>query len=88
MTDETLLSQFVGEEFSKAAFAKLLADMQECSGTQNRRSYTFNRFNIHLDFESEIALIEDDLNPDENGEMELHLSDFRSALKAKIKSDA
>lgn len=72
---ENLLKLFLDEDCDKHAQSVLLAAIKIKRGTDGIEDFTFNRFNVRLDFANDLAMIDDDLNPD-YGERKLSLDDF------------
>lgn len=56
----SLLHQFVAEECTPHVVAVLL---NEASGDSGERYLTFNRFNVRLNLDTGVAVIEDELDP-------------------------
>jgi|UniRef100_UPI00378377CB hypothetical protein len=81
MNDE-LLELFIKEDCDQHAQSVLLSAIKEKTGTDGIEDFTFNRFNIRLDFGTNQVVIDDDLNPSD-GECRLPLAVF-SARVAEI----
>ena len=75
--DMTLLTEFIEEEVTPEVKSLLLENLNKKAGKQE---YTFNRFNISVDFESDIVSIEDDLDVGESGLEQVTVSTFFSSL--------
>lgn len=82
MSIHSLLDLFLNEECIPPIRDKLLAEIKECGDTPIVRDHTFNRFNLRMDFENRLVRIEDDLDPGEEGEIELSLADFQHELES------
>jgi hypothetical protein len=80
MNDE-LLEMFIEEDCDQHAKSVLLASIRAKAGTNGKEDFTFNRFNVRLDFGASEAVIDDDLNPDD-GECRLPLANFAERVQA------
>jgi hypothetical protein len=80
MNDE-LLEMFIEEDCDQHAKSVLLASIGAKTGTDGKEDFTFNRFNVRLNFGDSEAIIDDDLNPDE-GEYRLPLANFAKRVQA------
>ena len=80
---EELLKLFLEEDCDLHAQSILLAAIRAKKGTDGIQDFTFNRFNVRLDFANGEAVLDDDLNPD-YGEHRLPLDNF-AALIAGIR---
>jgi hypothetical protein len=78
-----LLNTFLSEDGDAYARRELLdaISQQRTTGTPLARKYTFNRFNLILDFETNQALLEDDLTVGPEGEYKIDLAKFERALQ-------
>jgi pterin-4a-carbinolamine dehydratase len=79
---ESLLEQFLREEASSHVRDLILDAVQEHEQRSNqvRKKFEFNRFEVTLDFVSDVALIEDVLDPAPSGEVRLQLGEFIRCL--------
>jgi len=84
MNDE-LLELFITEDCDQHAKSILLASIKAKTGTDGIEDFTFNRFNVRLDFSANQVLIDDDLNPDD-GECRLQLDRFATVVEATGKA--
>ena len=66
-----LLDEFLSEEGDDLATGRLLAAIHEqrTRAAPTVQKYTFNRFNVTLDFETKKVSLEDDLTVDLSGEL-------------------
>lgn len=76
-----LLEMFMQEDCDQHAKSVLLASISAKTGTDGREDFTFNRFNVRLDFSTSEAVIDDDLNPSD-GECRLSLTTFAQRVAA------
>lgn len=76
---EDLLKLFLSEECDEHVQRVLLTAIRAKKGTDGAEDFTFNRFDVRLDFASDHVIIVDDLNPD-YGEHRLPLNDFASLV--------
>ncbi|RZS36375.1 hypothetical protein EV193_10756 [Herbihabitans rhizosphaerae] len=77
MMSNDLVRRFFDEECEPHVVRVLLSEMNARS--LGLTSFTFNVFNVTLDFDNSRVVIEDDLNPE--GDAEVSLSEFRSELE-------
>ena len=63
---KTLIDQFLKEDFSESNGKQILKDCDDLIGKDISREYTFNRFNLKIDFENNKVILDDDLNMDED----------------------
>ena len=61
--------------------SKLLKEIEELYESDVSREHAFNRFNVRLNYGSNRVTIEDEINPGEDGKVEVALSEFKSALR-------
>lgn len=80
MNDE-LLELFLEEDCDRHAQSVLLTAIKVKSGTAVVEDFTFNRFNVRLDFIDGVAVIDDELNP-ADGECRLPLNRFAALVAA------
>lgn len=80
-----LLELFIKEDCDQHAQSVLLAAIEAKSGTAAVEDFTFNRFNVRLDFNADEAVIDDELNP-ADGECRLPLDSFASRVAAVVAS--
>ena len=78
-----LLNTFFSEDGDAHARQKLLDAIrtQRANGTPMMRDFTFNRFNVTLDFEANQVYLQDDLTTGPEGEHTLTLDEFEKALQ-------
>lgn len=82
MTMCQLLDAFISQDCDAAVRQKLLEALEHRVETSfgRVREFTFNRFNIILDFENEQVIIEDDLDTSDSGACSIRLADFYKAV--------
>lgn len=75
---ESLLEQFLREEASSHVRGLILDAVHEHEQRSNqvRKKFEFNRFEVTLDFVSDIALVEDVLDAAPSGEVRLRIGEF------------
>ena len=78
--NEELLELFIKEDCDQHARAVLLASIKAKTGTGGVDDFTFNRFNVRLDFGNKEAVVDDDLNPAE-GECRLPIERFIARIE-------
>ena len=78
-----LLNIFLSEDGDAHARDKLLDSIskQRATATPLVHEFTFNRFNVTLDFEAKKVSLQDDLTVGPQGEYELSLDEFEKALQ-------
>jgi hypothetical protein len=76
-----LMELFIKEDCDRHAQTVLLSAIKAKSGTEAVEDFTFNRFNVRLDFSANEAVVDDDLNP-ADGECRLPLHDFAARVAA------
>ncbi len=81
--NDQLLEVFIREDCDTHARSVLLAAIKAKSGTASVEDFTFNRFNVRLDFEAGEAVIDDEINPSD-GEYRLSLERFASRVAAVV----
>lgn len=81
-----LLDAFFSEDGDAHARQKLLDAIrkQRATGSRMVREFTFNRFNVTLDFEAKVVSLQDDLTVGPQGEYKLSLDEFERALQERI----
>ena len=78
----SLLERFLTSDCDIDVREQLIGDINmRANAGASRREYTFNRFNVVIDFDDEIVWIEDDLDPSDGGGQSLPLSLFTEGLK-------
>jgi len=77
-----LLNIFFSEDGDAHACQKLLDSIRKQGATGSRMvlEFTFNRFNVTLDFEAKVVSLQDDLTVGPQGEYKLSLDEFEKAL--------
>ena len=82
LMNPNLLDMFLAEECDSYTRNKLLDTIREgkTSGIAVTREYTFNRFNVILDFEKTEVKLEDDLTVGPGGDWKLDMEEFEKAL--------
>jgi hypothetical protein len=81
MNQESLLGHFLSEDCEPFIGGKLLKEIEELYESDVSREHAFNRFNVRLNYGSNRVTIEDEINPGEDGKVEVALSEFKSALR-------
>lgn len=81
--NEELLEVFLKEDCDKHAQSVLLTAIRAKGGTAVVEDFTFNRFNVRLDFSADEAVVDDDLNP-ADGECRLPLASFSERVAAVV----
>jgi hypothetical protein len=78
----TLLEQFLSEDATPLVRQLLLDSIATLDRSQGRgvREFTFNRFNVRIDWGKRVVSLEDELDTSEPGATEIALSDFAAAL--------
>ncbi len=76
---QDLVRLFLEEDCDQHAQSVLLSSIRKMPRPGGVEDFTFNRFNVRLDFDADQAIIDDDLNPD-YGEARLSLDDFASQV--------
>ena len=82
MNQESLLGQFLSEDCDPFITGKLLKEIEELYESDVSREHAFNCFNVRLNYGSNRVTIEDEINPREDGKVEVALSEFKSALRS------
>jgi hypothetical protein len=77
-----LLDTFLSEDGDAYARHKLLDAIrkQRATGTPLVSKFTFNRFNVTLDYEAKTVSLQDDLAVDPDGEYNFKLDEFEKAV--------
>jgi hypothetical protein len=78
-----LLDQFLKEDATPHVRDLLLRAIEELELSRPGavREFTFNRFNVTIDSNSDMATLQDDLDTSEAGELGMRLSEFAAALR-------
>jgi len=81
----TLLEQFLSEDATPQVRQLLLDSIATPDRSQGQgvREFTFNRFNVRIDWGKRVVTLEDELDTSERGATEIGLSDFAAALGKK-----
>lgn len=79
--NEELLKLFIKEDCDQHAQSVLLSAVKSKTGTDVIEEFTFNRFNVRLDFGTNQAVIDDELNP-ADGECSLPIEQFVDCVEA------
>jgi hypothetical protein len=81
MSDSTLLQQFLRLEVN-ATVRQLLQDaLADPEPRKARREFEFNRFNVKLDFERQVAVIDDETDTSSAGSVEIELEQFARLIR-------
>lgn len=75
-----ILGLFLSEDCDKHAQKVLLHAIRTKSGTSGVKNFTFNRFNVRLNYALNEAVIDDEINPGD-GEFRLPLGEFVSCVE-------
>lgn len=79
-----LLNQFLNED-ATAYVRQQLLDAIDSGLKQNQvKEFTFNRFNVRIDFGRQTVMLEDDLDASDEGKMEISLPVFVKALREDL----
>jgi hypothetical protein len=78
--NNALLNEFLAEEGSPEIREKLLVSIRQPNSPAVLK-FTFNRFNVILDFEKKEVTVEDDLTVGPEGEIKLVFEEFVRALE-------
>ncbi|MDB6079115.1 MAG: hypothetical protein JWO82_2862 [Akkermansiaceae bacterium] len=78
--NDALLESFLKEDGDESVRALLLHSLVEHRETDRIRHFSFNRFNVLLDFEDQHAVIDDELNPSD-GTCRISLETFKKRLE-------
>lgn len=82
---QNILEQFLTEEATShvrhVILAAAKAHERNRETAEMKRKFEFNRFEVTLDFASDLALIEDVLAPAPSGELRLPLDEFLERLR-------
>ena len=80
--NEGLIDQFLNEDSDSHSKAVLLAEVDADKHQDRVVEFTFNRFNVRLDFGRARAVVTDDLNSSDEGECIVSINAFRALLSA------
>lgn len=80
--NSALLNEFLTEDADPQIRRKLVDAIREPKNPSTLK-FTFNRFNVVLDFEAKQVVIEDDLTVGPDGEFKLGFEEFVSALQER-----
>lgn len=78
--NKEILDVFLSEDCDKHAQKLLLYAIKTKSGTGGTENFTFNRFNVRLNYALNEAVIDDEINPGD-GEFRLPLGEFVSCVE-------
>ena len=81
-----LLDAFMNEDCERHIVALLWREVCEPHnrGALQSREYTFNQFNLLVDFASETVRIDDEFDPSESGTCKVSLPQFRERLRSLV----
>lgn len=81
--NDRLLEEFIDEECNESIYRMLISEIEqlEKENVVKLKEYTFNRFNLYLDFENGSVRIEDELNVEEAREFVLPMGKLLARLK-------
>ena len=79
--NDKLLEVFLKEDCDSHAQSVLLTSIRAKTGTDGIEDFTFNRFNIRLNFGTNQAVIDDELNPADS-ECSLPIKRFVACVEA------
>jgi len=74
-----IVALFLKDECDQHVRSVLLRALQARRGSDSVEDFTFNRFNVRLDFSNNEVIVDDELNPD-YGECRLPIDDFESLI--------
>ena len=77
---DSLLDQFVEYEMNPTVRQLLKDAMADPEPRKALREFTFDRFNVTLDFERRVAVVDDELDPSPAGSVEMDLEQFDRLL--------
>jgi len=77
----TLLDQFIGEECTPYVRTLLVATLSDA--TQRVKRFEFNRFEICIDRDKGVVLVEDVLDATSTGALAVPIAEFAAALKGR-----
>lgn len=77
-----IIDEFFAEDCDLSIRQMLIQTIENCSGQNVIREYTFNRFNVRISFKNNMVMVEDELMPGDEGECEIRLSEFESKLRS------
>ena len=79
--NQAILRAFLVEDCDEHVRGVLLREIDAWQGPCERiREFTFNRFNVRLDFSTGMVALDDELNPGPEGEWMGRLNEFREHL--------
>ena len=78
---DPLVQQFVEYELSSSVRQLLKDAIADPEPRKALREFAFNRFDVALDFERRVAVIQDDLDSSTAGRVELELEQFARLLE-------
>lgn len=82
--DNHLIIEFFNEDGDEYSCNLLLKCISKFKDKDYQEEFNFNRFNITLNFNTNVALIQDEFDTSEAGELEVSLSVFENQLRRKI----
>lgn len=77
----SLLAEFLEYEMDSTVRQRLKDAMADPEPRKALREFAFNRFNVTLDFERKMAVVDDELDPSPEGSVELALEQFAQLLE-------
>lgn len=79
---QELLQRFLQDEASSQVRQLLLRHISDCRAgvVHGRRTFEFNQFDVTIDCESNMAIVEDELNVSPTGKASWSLEEFSAAL--------
>jgi hypothetical protein len=77
-----LMNEFFAEDCDAAVRQELVGEINRSVSTDVTREYTFNRFNLRMNFRDGTVLIGDELNVSDEGSCSLSLEEFSVVLSA------
>jgi hypothetical protein len=80
--NEYLLAEFLAEDCDEHVRRLILKAIEEdkTNASNGSKNYSFNRFNLCLNFATREVVLDDDLNATANGEFRIDLDAFVAAL--------
>lgn len=84
MNTQRLLNEFLAEDCEEHVRKMLISEINTYFTTKADvvREFTFNRFNVRLNFQDGSAKIEDELDTSEDGSFSFSLAEFVAALNS------
>ena len=78
---KSLIDQFLEEDFNESNNNQLFKDCNDLITQDIQREYTFNRFNLKINFGNNEVILDDDLNMENDGQVTFDLNEFIKLIK-------